>query len=445
MAFRMGTYRQGRTWYYGDRHASYDHFCVSVLFYLLSFFTVAYWLYQEYSYYHHTIGLEELQHRSIQDLPNDVTESKTFLQALLREKDGLVWNRVRYSGEGRYFNDTEEVVEDEKEPLRRGKLGPLLHFNTSYFQASLQDREFSLWFGPKVLQVERVAEYCQWHEHHVDSCSRCTREIQQANGRKIQESYDCHCVRQFHYVKSWSSHRVNSLFFDQPGAHHNPQRDPYPSRRIISRDMTLLNGVKVFPELVAHAKASSQVAKWSHDSEDLLDNFRYSDAFIQDRFIYAGDGYFYSAYEESKTEFFLKKFVQWMEGSILDFQLGDLFPSCTAGDIRIHYQVMNPEVISGIGRLLVDDEKEVEEMGLTTYHANNGVSIAIIRGGNISSKDLILKEESDWKYTLYIARAIVVLWFALWYFCRNYGCLREASPSSTSSEKSFSTTKEKTL
>ena len=32
--------------------------------------------------------------------------------------------------------------------------------------------------------------------------------------------------------------------------------------------------------------------------------------------------------------------VQYLEGSLLDIQLGDFLPSCQAGDIRVHYEVI---------------------------------------------------------------------------------------------------------
>ncbi len=47
---------------------------------------------------------------------------------------------------------------------------------------------------------------------------------------------DCNCVRTYHYAKGWHGHRINSLLFDQPAAHHNPQRDPYPATDFYSQD-----------------------------------------------------------------------------------------------------------------------------------------------------------------------------------------------------------------
>ena len=46
------------------------------------------------------------------------------------------------------------------------------------------------------------------------------------------ESYDCNCRDTYEYVKAWRSHRILSIGFDQPGNHHNPMRDPFPSQRV---------------------------------------------------------------------------------------------------------------------------------------------------------------------------------------------------------------------
>ena len=76
-------------------------------------------------------------------------------------------------------------------------------------------------FGVKLdnaLKLERFTEYCQWQEFRNEKCDTC--------GDEDSGTYECNCVTEITYVKGWRSHRVNSLIFDQPAAHHNPQRDP---------------------------------------------------------------------------------------------------------------------------------------------------------------------------------------------------------------------------
>lgn len=43
--------------------------------------------------------------------------------------------------------------------------------------------------------------------------------------------------------------------------------------------------------------------------------------------------------------------AQLMEGSLLDWQLGDLLPSCSAGDVRVSYAAMLPTQLSVVGKL----------------------------------------------------------------------------------------------
>lgn len=438
MAFRGGTYRQGRSWSYGNRDATCDSFCKQLLLFVVSAAVIAYCLFQEYSYRLHAAALDELDLLSILQVPNKA-HLEGFLKKSASQETGPA---VLFSRHGEYRNRS-ETADDSLGMVYNGKLGPLVHFNSTDYTATVNDDDFLLKFGPKTLQLQRVTEYCQWHETSHDRCQRCTREVRRSDGRKETKSYDCHCVRQYHYLKTWSSHRVTSLFFDQPGAHHNPQRDPYPSKLFVSEDTVLTSssesgmGLHIFPELVAHAKASTQKVRWSPRQIDSFTDFESSEAFSTHRFIYAGDGYFFSPYEGSNAEFFLKKFAQWMEGSILDYQLGDLLPSCTAGDIRVHYTVMEPEIISGIGKLVVHDTEKVEPevAGVVSYHTSQGTHVALLRGGNFSPHELIVKEEQDLKFYLYLARGIVVAWFALWWLCRTYGfCTGQPQAASNSTK-----------
>lgn len=72
----------------------------------------------------------------------------------------------------------------------------------------------------------------------------------------------------------------------------------------------------------------------------------------KDNFYYVGQGgYFYSPYEPDAREGFLKRFGQLAEGSLFDWQLGDLVPSCTAGDIRTRFAVQDPKTVSVLGEV----------------------------------------------------------------------------------------------
>ncbi|KAI8814860.1 hypothetical protein BJ742DRAFT_192702 [Cladochytrium replicatum] len=75
----------------------------------------------------------------------------------------------------------------------------------------LDDGDFDLSFEG-ALRIRRRTEYCQWVKSYEE-----------------KENDDGERYRTYYYYKTWQSNPVNSLFFDQPGAHHNPQYDPFPT------------------------------------------------------------------------------------------------------------------------------------------------------------------------------------------------------------------------
>eukprot|EP00957_Ditylum_brightwellii_P027492 2078160-Ditylum_brightwellii.AAC.1 len=52
-----------------------------------------------------------------------------------------------------------------------------------------------------------------------------------------------------------------------------------------------------------------------------------------------------------------KYFMQYVEGTLFDWQLGDLMPSCTAGDVRFRYEVQDPAVVSVLGETVMPKKK----------------------------------------------------------------------------------------
>ena len=79
------------------------------------------------------------------------------------------------------------------------------------------------------LALKRTTEYCQWQEFASQHCQTCSRTVRGKDGTSSTESYSCNCVTEYSYVKSWRRYRVPSVLFNQPAAHYNPQRDPWPS------------------------------------------------------------------------------------------------------------------------------------------------------------------------------------------------------------------------
>ncbi len=241
-----------------------------------------------------------------------------------------------------------------------------VHFSAPLSRANVEDTSFGI-FLDNSLKLRRQTEYCQWNEFATDQCETCTRSLQAKDGTTSTESYSCNCVRQYSYLKNWQSFRINSLLFNQPAAHYNPQRDPYPSSEFASHDAEV-GVLQLSPALVNHIRAPDRKVIWTNTAQRepkwydyifhpvqrffgwkdnsryeyfsrMIVSFRGSVAFLLDNFLYIGDGYFYSPFEASMHMNVLKYFMEWVEGSLFDWQLGDIVHSCQAGDIRVHFSV----------------------------------------------------------------------------------------------------------
>jgi hypothetical protein len=76
-------------------------------------------------------------------------------------------------------------------------------------KSSVEDTEFGLRFE-NVVRLLREVEYCQWSESYKDDCLKCHREVDGKN-----ETYDCQCLRTYHYHKKWRAAHIDSSKFDQ--------------------------------------------------------------------------------------------------------------------------------------------------------------------------------------------------------------------------------------
>jgi hypothetical protein len=104
------------------------------------------------------------------------------------------------------------------------------------------------------------------------------------------------------------------------------------------------------------------------------------------------------------VEQLLRGFGQWYEGSLLDWQIGDLYDmasGCTAGDVRSRYLVTDPGRISVIGAAVSADSGGAaaaaavhQVMVVQPYRAPNGFEIAIVHAGLHQAGDMF-RHESD--------------------------------------------------
>ena len=99
----------------------------------------------------------------------------------------------------------------------------------------------------------------------------------------------------------------------------------------------------------------------------------------------------------------LRGFGQWYEGSLMDWQIGDLYDmanGCTAGDIRVNYKIADPESLSVIGQMSADGAERV----IVPFRASNGFQVRIAHAGLHEVDDMFENETAEAHYLCYWAR-----------------------------------------
>lgn len=254
----------------------------------------------------------------------------------------------------------------------------------------------------------------------------CQRSVYAQDGSTKDEVFNCMRVSHFDYIKNWRPFRVNSMFFDQPGAHYNPMRDPFPSLYMPSTDVLLditttegtATKIAISQGLIEINKSpwswvdfgryessnsgswSSIIGSWIEPSasrvetlQSLQDN-QLSTAAAQG-FYFIGNGYFFSAFNADVATMAAKYLMGSLEGSLFDWQIGDFLSSCTAGDIRVHFKIQDPGVVSVIGRLV---ESEGGLLSLDTFSTLSEQNAGCLQGGAWSAQELLDNRVSEFKW-----------------------------------------------
>lgn len=335
--------------------------------------------------------------------------------------------------------------------------GTLVHGTSTHIETLASDHEMNIGI-PGALTLHRNTEYCQWQEIQHQDCQTCKRTVKARDGSTKEESYQCNCITTYNYIKGWKNRKIDSFLFNQPGAHHNPQRDPMPSTTFVGEDVTLefdgdvttddndksnsnpasssvstkldptmlSNGVRNQPwrnvDFVPQGKAPtpSFFSRYFSDRTryeplQLLKNTPTSPAAIEDNFVYVGQGgYFFSPYESSTASKLFNYFAQYLEGSLFDYQLGDLvgaLASCTAGDIRFYYSVKDPNEISVLGQVReANGAVQITPRVLQGVGNEKDSSIGLVHSGKHSAQDMLLAEDGDSRFKATVMRAIFFLW-----------------------------------
>lgn len=223
---------------------------------------------------------------------------------------------------------------------------------------------------PGAVSLDREVEYCQWAEH-----------VHERRTKSSNDNDNEHVVRTYTYTKTWRTHLINSLFFDQPAAHYNPQRNPVRSGHVDTVGLSSTHGYSINAQFMNKLRDSSVPVAFRPER---LKNFVQSPASVNDKFFYTGsDGWFLSKYEPGVAETAMKMAFQYLEGTLLDFQLGDLFNVCDAGDIRVrlHGKVIND------GISIIAEQRS--DGNLVPFKSLSGRDIMLVRSGHIDSKTMI--------------------------------------------------------
>lgn len=325
--------------------------------------------------------------------------------------------------------------------------GPSLgHGISSHIDCTTTDPEMDITISG-ALHLNRNTEYCQWHEMQSESCETCSREIEGEDGSSSIESYECNCEIRYDYVKKWTKYRINSLLFAEPASHHNPRRDPMPSSTFSSQDAHISFEsspyntehsqikAKLHPQMLKKIrKAHTRKVGWVRDgvppippfwkrwipdrtryeSVSTLPSSYFSQQGYEDEFTYVGNGYFFSPYKANLYESLFKHFMQYMEGTLFDLQFGDLIPSCTTGDVRVHYTIQDPKQISVLGKVSSSSSTSTllqPNISIEPQQFKNGINIGFVHAGAKSVQQMILAEDSD---SFWFATIFRVLFLLVW-------------------------------
>lgn len=250
----------------------------------------------------------------------------------------------------------------------------------------IRDDEFNIHLPNTTLMLRRNFEYCQWMEHST-----------------THEDSEGHEYVTYFYTKGWTAFPIISLLFDQPFTHHNPLRQPYKSLRF-EVDETKLGNYSLTHDVT---KKLNSWRKADFSPRNLKD-FSESPASKLNNFHYTGNGMFYSPYEEKNAMLLVRMFGQFLEGTLLDWQVGDIIGmminSCTPGDIRVQYEHISPKNLSVVGKLLDKTGR------IGPYVSENGYSFSSISEGFYSHEELLAKELSSANFYVILMRICMSLW-----------------------------------
>jgi hypothetical protein len=264
-------------------------------------------------------------------------------------------------------------------------------------QRSAYDPGFGL-TATGAFTLQREAQFCQWVQTHVDHTTK------HSDGTET-------VTRTYYYSKQWVPTPLISLGYDQPAAHHNPLRNPYPSGTVDQVDVTLNSGFTLPAPLAASVRVEE--APVLHWRPEHLGQFITSPAVAHEKFFYTGNnGWFYSKHEPSTAENMFRTAMMFAEGTLLDFQIGDLFATCTAGDVRVRYRAKLPS--GGVSVVA----QQVDASGLlgTFRPPQSSKDMALVHEGIHDADTMFLVAAADARFKYRVAAVVTIIDLLILFF-----------------------------
>jgi hypothetical protein len=239
--------------------------------------------------------------------------------------------------------------------------------------------------------------------------------------RKGDEIYET--IVSYTYHKSWRSHQINSLRFDNPAAYHNPTRDPAPSREFSFNNLIDISGgslgaagLRVRADDIKSALTSWQPVYLTKKNTENL-----TQAALADGFSEASHLHFYSRVPENGfNNPILKAAASYLIDGVIDVNeiskmtgLESLLRkagldwitkgTCNAGDVRVHFETRSiPGEISVIG--------EQQSPNLIMPHLfKNGATLLFSEGQALSLLAFCEKIMSDLGWYTWLYRGLTFL------------------------------------
>ena len=202
----------------------------------------------------------------------------------------------------------------------------------------------------------------------------------------------------------------------------------------------MLGSYSVLPELSQNIRGVSRPVAWSFNGnpmprtffqrmfdslfgappptrwEDVRTGLRFSIHSIaaqQHKFLYTNtaEGWFFSPYTAPTWAKLLRGFGQFVEGSMFDWQIGDiydLYNGCTAGDIRVRFSVTDPRTISVVGGVRKAKYDTPSEIG--SYHVDFAdFDINIMHAGEHTAHEMFDNETKEAYSAAWYRRFLCIL------------------------------------